>query len=117
MAKRTMERNWEEQTITILEREYDYAILSPKMKDMCGFLGFGTKLVDVLAGMKAYSIEEKREKVDKVFDSLLKDEWRVPGQGRQNTKKELEEARRKMDEAKANASESDLEVLKRLGLD
>lgn len=109
MAKRTMERDWEGQTITILSKVYDYKKLSPEMKDMAGFLGFGTKLVDNLAGMKAYSSEEKLEKVDKVFDSLLKNEWRVPGEGKQTMKK-------KMDEAKAKASDKELEVLKKLGL-
>lgn len=109
MAKRTMERDWEKRIITILGKEYDYTGLSPEMKDMAGFLGFGTKLVDNLAGMKAYSNEEKLEKVDKVFNSLLKNEWRVPGEGKQSMKK-------KLDEAKAKASNSELEVLKKLGL-
>lgn len=109
MAKRTMERDWEKRTITILGKEYDYNLLPDKMKDMAGFLGFGTKLVDNLAGMKAYSSEEKLEKVDKVFDSLMKNEWRVPGEGKQSMKK-------KMDEAKGKASASELAVLKKLGL-
>lgn len=109
MAKRTMERDWEKRTITILGKTYDYNELRPEMRDMCGFLGFGTKLVDNLAGMKAYSPEEKLEKVDKVFNSLMKNEWRVPGEGKQTMKK-------KMDEAKAKASDSELAVLKKLGL-
>jgi uncharacterized membrane protein len=104
-----MERDWEKRTITILGKEYNYNKLETEMQNMCGFLGFGTKLVDNLAGMKAYSSEEKLEKVDKVFDNLVKGEWRVPGEGKQTMKK-------KMDEAKAKASASELEVLKKLGL-
>ena len=109
MAKRTMERNWGKGTITILGKEYDYTGLSPEMKDMCGFLGFGTKLVDNLAGMKAYSTEEKLEKVDKVFNSLMNGEWRVPGEGKQTAKKRMESAKEK-------ATPAELEVLKKLGL-
>ena len=81
MAKRTMERDWTEQTVTILGKVYDYKKLSQEMKEMAGFLGFGTKLVDNLAGMKAYSPEEKLEKVSKVYDNLLQGNWRVPGEG------------------------------------
>lgn len=109
MAKRTMERNWVKRTITILGKEYDYKLLPEKMKGMAGFLGFGTKLVDNLAGMKAYSSEEKLKKVDRVFNSLMKGEWRVPGESKQTIKK-------KMDEAKEKASASELAVLKKLGL-
>ena len=109
MATRVMERNWEKQTITILGKVYDYKTLTPEMKDMCGFLGFGTKLVDNLAGMKAYSPEEKLEKVSKVYSALLKGEWRIPGEGVQTMKKKLAEA-----EAKATPAE--LAVLKKLGL-
>lgn len=81
MAKRTMERDWKEQTVTILGKVYDYKKLSQEMKDMAGFLGFGTKLVDNLAGMKAYTSEEKLEKVSKVYDNLLQGNWRIPGEG------------------------------------
>ena len=109
MAKRTMERNWEERTVTILGKVYDYKKLSPEMKDMCGFLGFGTKLVDNLAGMKAYSIEEKSAKVDKVHDCLKAGNWRVPGEGGQSMKK-------KLGEAQAKATSAELAVLKKLGL-
>lgn len=109
MASRTMERDWEKRTITILGKDYDYKQLPEKMKDMAGFLGFGTKLVDNLAGMKDYSREEKLKKVDKVFGSLLKNEWRIPGDGKQSMKK-------KLDAAKATATASDLAVLKKLGL-
>ena len=109
MAKRTMERDWEKRTITLLGKVYDYSKLSPEMKDMAGFLGFGTKLVDNLAGMKAYSKEEKLKKVDKVYSALLKGEWRIPGEGVQTMKKKLAEA-----EAKATPAE--LAVLKKLGL-
>ena len=66
MASRTMERDWEKRIVTILGKEYDYGKLSPEMKDMAGFLGFGTKLVDNLAGMKAYTSEEKLKKVEKL---------------------------------------------------
>ena len=92
MAKRTMERNWEEQTITILGKVYNYKELSPQIKDSAGFLGFGTKLVDNLAGMKAYSQEEKLKKVDAVYESLLKGNWRVPGSGKESFKKKLASA-------------------------
>lgn len=109
MAKRVMERNWKERTLTILGVEYNYNELNDEMKDMCGFLGFGTKLVDTLAGMKAYSPEEKIEKVNKVFESILNGEWRIPGTGKQTMKK-------KMDEAKELATPEELEVLKKLGL-
>lgn len=87
MAKRVMERDWDKRTITILGKVYDYTGLSPVMKDLAGFLGFGTKLVDNLAGMKAYSQEEKLKKVDKVYASLMKGEWRVPGTGEKITAK------------------------------
>lgn len=76
-----MERDWERKIITILGTEYDYNKLSPEMKEMAGFLGFGTKLVDNLAGMKAYTQEEKTQKVDKVYTNLLAGNWRVPGIG------------------------------------
>ena len=109
MATRTMERDWKEQTITILGKVYDYKKLSPEMKDMAGFLGFGTKLVDNLAGMKAYTSEEKIGKVDKVYDSLLAGNWRVPGEGVQTMKK-------KLGEAKAKATPAELKVLEKLGL-
>ena len=104
-----MERDWEKKTVTILGKVYDYKKLSPEMKDMAGFLGFGTKLVDNLAGMKAYSPEEKLEKVSKVYDSLLAGNWRVPGEGIQTMKK-------KMDNAREKATPTELEVLKKLGL-
>lgn len=109
MAKRTMERNWEEKTIKILGKEYDYKTLSADMKDMAGFLGFGTKLVDNLAGMKAYTQEEKLAKVDAVYKALCEDKWRIPGTGVQTAKK-------KINEAKEKATPSELEVLKKLGL-
>ncbi len=81
MAERTMTRDWERKIITILGVEYDYNKLSQEMKEMAGFLGFGTKLVDNLAGMKAYTQEEKTLKVGKVYDNLLLGNWRVPGEG------------------------------------
>ena len=109
MAKRTMERDWERKIITILGKEYDYGKLSPEMKDMAGFLGFGTKLVDNLAGMKAYTTREKLVKVDKVYESLLAGNWRVPGEGGVSMKK-------KMVEAKAKATPAELKVLEKLGL-
>ena len=109
MATRTMERDWKEQTITILGKVYDYKKLSPEMKDMAGFLGFGTKLVDNLAGMKAYTSEEKTEKVDKVYNSLLQGNWRAPGEGGQSMKKKLTEAKEK-------ATSAELKVLEKLGL-
>ena len=109
MASRTMTRDWEGKTITILGKVYDYESLPQKMKDMAGFLGFGTKLVDNLAGMKAYTSEEKLEKVDKVYESLLKNEWRVPGTGNQGMKKKLTDAKEK-------ATPAELKVLKKLGL-
>lgn len=109
MAERTMTRDWKERTITILGKVYDYNKLSPEMKDMAGFLGFGTKLVDNLAGMKAYTSEEKTEKVDKVYDSLLAGNWRVPGEGVQSMKK-------KLTEAKGKATPAELKVLEKLGL-
>jgi hypothetical protein len=99
MAKRVMERNWESKVITILGVKYDYGELSSEMKDMCGFLGFGTKLVDNLAGMKAYTLEEKIAKVDKVWDSLLKNEWRVPGTGKTSAKAEREKIFKAYEEA------------------
>lgn len=109
MAKRVMERDWESKVITILGKDYDYKQLSHEMKEMAGFLGLGTKLVDNLAGMKAYTLEEKIAKVDKVWDSLLKNEWRVPGTGNQGMKKKLTDAKEK-------ATPAELEVLKKLGL-
>lgn len=109
MAKRVMERDWESKVITILGKGYDYNQLTPQMKEMCGFLGLGTKLVDNLAGMKAYSLKEKQEKVDKVWGSLLKGEWRIPGTGNQGMKKKLTDAKEK-------ATPEELEVLKKLGL-
>lgn len=109
MSKRTMERDWELQTITILGKVYEYGKLSPEMKDMAGFLGFGTKLVDNLAGMKAYSQEEKLERVDKVFDALLQGNWRIPGEGKQAVKKILADAKEK-------ATPEELLVLQKLGL-
>ena len=110
MAKRTMERSWEEQTITILGKVYDYKELPPKMKHMCGFLGFGTKLVDNLAGMKAYSVEEKAAKVDKVYDNLMKDTWRVPGEGGKSSAKA---ERLKVMEAFEEANKSDRAVMRK----
>lgn len=109
MASRTMERDWEKRIVTILGKKYDYGKLSPEMKDMAGFLGFGTKLVDNLAGMKAYTSEEKLKKVDKVYESLLKGSWRIPGEGGVGMKK-------KMLEAKAKATPAELKVLEKLGL-
>ena len=109
MAKRTMERDWEKQVITILGKEYDYTKLPQAMKDKCGFLGYGTKLVDNLAGMKAYTSKEKLEKVDKVNDNLLASTWRVAGEGVQSMKK-------KMTEAKEKATPAELKVLAKLGL-
>ncbi len=100
MAKRVMERNWEELTITILGKEYDFNTIPQDMKDKCAFLGFGTKLVDNLAGMKAYSSEEKTGKVDKVFNSLLEGNWRVPGEGGSSSAKK---EREKIMEAYKNA--------------
>ena len=110
MAKRTMERNWEEQTVTILGKVYDYKKLSPEMKDMCGFLGFGTKLVDNLAGMKAYTQEEKTAKVDKVHDCLKAGNWRVPGEGGQSSAKA---ERLKVMEAFKKANTSDRAVMRK----
>jgi len=109
MAKRTMERDWKEQTVTILGKVYDYGVLTPEMKDMCGFLGFGTKLVDNLAGMKAYTPEEKLERVDKVYTALKAGNWRIPGEGVQSMKKKLEAAKEK-------ATPEELAVMERLGL-
>ena len=109
MATRTMERDWEKRTITILGVEYDYKKLSQDMKDMAGFLGFGTKLVDNLAGMKAYTSGEKTERVDKVYDNLLQGNWRIPGEGVQTMKK-------KLNEAKEKATPAELKVLAKLGL-
>ena len=109
MAKRTMERDWKEQTVTLLGKVYDYKALSAEMKDMAGFLGFGTKLVDNLAGMKAYSQEEKIAKVTSVYNNLLKGNWRVPGEGTQSMKKKLTSAQEK-------ATPQEMEVLKKLGL-
>ena len=109
MATRTMERDWERKVITILETEYDYNKLSPEMKDMAGFLGFGTKLVDNLAGMKAYTSEEKTKKVDKVYDNLLAGNWRVPGEGGTSAKAE----RTKIMEAYKNASKADRKVMEK----
>ena len=109
MAKRTMERDWEKQTITILGVEYDYNKLSAEIQDKCGFLGYGTKLVDRLAGMKAYTDKEKVEAVNKVNDNLLAENWRQPGEGGQSMKKKLTEARGK-------ATPAELKVLEKLGL-
>ena len=109
MATRTMIRDWEKKIITILGKEYNYNKLSPEMKDMAGFLGFGTKLVDNLAGMKAYSPKEKTKKVSKVYDNLLAGNWRVPGEGVQSMKKKLTEAKKK-------ATPVELKVLAKLGL-
>lgn len=109
MAKRTMERDWEKRIVTILGKDYDYNKLSPEMKDMAGFLGFGTKLVDNLAGMKAYTSEEKTAKVDKVFNSLLKNEWRVPGEGKTSAKAEREKVMKAYEEA----SDSDKAVMRK----
>lgn len=109
MAKRTMERDWKEQTITILGKVYDYKALSAEMKDLAGFLGFGTKLVDNLAGMKAYSSEEKLEKVDKVYGALLQGNWRTPGEGKTSAKAERE----KIFNAFAAASKADKVVLRK----
>jgi len=109
MAKKTMTRDWERGTVTILGKDYDYKVLTSEMRDMCGFLGFGTKLVDNLAGMKAYTDAEKVEKVDKVYDSLLQGNWRVPGEGVQSMKKKLVDAKEK-------ATSAELKVLAKLGL-
>ena len=109
MAKRTMERDWKEQTVTILGKVYDYKKLSPEMKDMAGFLGFGTKLVDNLAGMKAYTSEEKTEKVSKVYNNLLAGNWRVPGEGKTSAKAE----RAKVMEAYEKASKTDKAVMRK----
>lgn len=108
MATRVMERDWKEQTLTILGKVYDYKVLSAEMKDMAGFLGFGTKLVDNLAGMKAYSQEEKLKKVDKVYDALLQDNWRTPGEGNSlSGKKERE----KIFAAYAQASKAQQKII------
>ena len=109
MASRTMKRDWEGKTITILGKVYDYESLPQKMKDMAGFLGFGTKLVDNLAGMKAYTSEEKLEKVDKVYESLLKNEWRVPGTGGKTSAKA---EREKIFEAFAKADKEQQKVMR-----
>ena len=109
MAKRTMVRDWERKVITILGVEYDYRKLSSEIQDKCGFLGFGTKLVDRIAGMKAYTDAEKIEAVNKVNDNLLQDKWRQPGEGVVTMKK-------KMVEAKEKATPAELKVLKKLGL-
>lgn len=110
MAKRTMERDWEKRTVTILGKTYDYGKLSPEMKDMAGFLGFGTKLVDNLAGMKAYTSEEKTERVGKVYDNLLAGNWRVPGEGGKTSAKA---ERAKVVEAYEKASKADKAVMRR----
>ena len=109
MAARVMERDWEELTITILGKEYDFKRIPQEMKDKCAFLGYGTKLIDNLAGMKAYSSDEKIAKVDKVNNSLLAGNWRIPGEGGTGVKKKLENAKEK-------ATPEELEVLKKLGL-
>ncbi len=114
MAERTMTRDWERKVITILGVEYDYGKLSPEMKGMCGFLGFGTKLVDNLAGMKAYTQEEKTLKVDKVYDNLLAGNWRVPGEGGKTSAK-VERA--KIMEAYKNASTADRKVMEKCLVD
>ena len=109
MAKRTMVRDWEKKVITILGKEYDYSKLSPEMKDLAGFLGTGTKLVDKLAGMKAYTDQEKSAVVDKTWNNLMEGKWRQPGEGVVTMKK-------KLTEAKSKATPAELEVLKKLGL-
>lgn len=109
MASRTMERNWEKRIVTILGKEYDYGKLNTKMKEMAGFLGFGTKLVDNLAGMKAYTSEEKLKKVDKVYENLLNGNWRIPGEGGTSAKAE----RAKVIEAYTNASAADRKVMEK----
>ena len=110
MVERTMTRDWERKIITILGVEYDYDKLSPEMKEMAGFLGFGTKLVDNLAGMKAYTQEEKTKKVDKVYANLLQGNWRIPGEGGKTSAK-VERA--KIMEAYKNASTADRKVMEK----
>ena len=109
MAKRIMERDWEELTITILGVKYDYDKLSQEIKDKCGFLGYGTKLVDKLAGMKAYTDQEKIAVVNKTNNNLLEGNWRQPGEGVVTMKK-------KLTEAKTKATPAELKVLEKLGL-
>lgn len=109
MAKRTMERDWERKVITILGVEYDYKALSAEIQDKCGFLGYGTKLVDRLAGMKAYTDEEKVEAVNKVNGNLLQGQWRQPGEGKTSAKAE----RAKVMEAYEKASKADKAVMRK----
>lgn len=107
--KRVMKRDWDERIVTLRGVEYKYNDLNAEMKDMCGFLGLGTKLQDVTADMAAYNDKEKIEKVNRTFKTMLDGLWRVPGTGKQTMKK-------KMDEAKEKATPEELEVLKKLGL-
>lgn len=109
MATRTMTRDWEKRTITILGVVYDYTKLEEDMQNNCGFLGFGTKLVDNLAGMSAYTNKEKTAKVDKVYKSLLAGIWKIPGTGGASAKAE----RAKVMEAYDKASVADKAVMRK----
>ena len=109
MATRTMTRDWERQIITILGVEYDYHKLSAEIQDKCGFLGYGTKLVDRLAGMKAYTDEEKTSAINKINDNLLAENWRQPGVGGTSAKAE----RAKVMEAYEKASKADKAVMRK----
>lgn len=111
MAKRIMKRNWENQTIILMGKVYDYKKLSPEMKDLAGFLGFGTKLVDNLAGMKAYSEKEKVEKVDRVYEALLQGDWRIPGSGAERASAKAE--REKVFNAYGAADKATRTILKK----
>ena len=113
MAKRTMVRDWERKVITILGVEYDYTRLNTEMKEKAGFLGFGTKLVDKLAGMTAYTDQEKIAVVNKTWESLLQGNWRQPGEGVAAMNASM---KKQMAEAQSKATPAELKVLKKLGL-
>lgn len=92
MPKGKIIKDWEKQTVTILDKTYSLKAIPTEMQAMCSFHGFCQKLGDTTAGMKDFNQAEKSAAIDKVYENLVNGLWRKPGEQAQTMKKRVNTA-------------------------
>lgn len=103
-------KDWEKGEVEIFGKTYILPKLPLDTFAQCAFHGMCQKLGDTTASMKNYTDSEKSLAIDKVYDSLLAGNWRVPGEGSRAT---VKAERDKAFSAYAEANAHDQEVMRR----
>ncbi len=110
--KRKLEKDWEKQEFTLYGTTYKLSNVADSMKKNCEFHGFVQKLIDSTAGMTiklGYTDAERKARINEVMARLKIGQWNKPGEGKETSKKKIDEAREK-------ATPAELAVMKKLGL-